>query len=174
MKHRFFVLGAGALVLGAACTSGDTTDVATGYLDMQSGEACEPDMGSYKPRRNNGHGNNEDGIDISNPGRGPKNADGADPSEPIDDEKKLGHGGDDDDDDDSPAGCDAKGCCDDDLFTDAGAPQDDDDDDDSDESYDGDDDDCPGHDDDDDDGPDYTPPSPTPDPAPEPDNDPVL
>jgi hypothetical protein len=36
---------------------------------------------------NNGHGNNVDGIDSSNPGHGPKNEDGADPSAPVDDEK---------------------------------------------------------------------------------------
>lgn len=37
---------------------------------------------------NNGHGNNTDGIDSSNPGRGPKNDPSVDLSNPIDDEKR--------------------------------------------------------------------------------------
>lgn len=39
---------------------------------------------------NNGHGNNQDGVDSSNPGHGPHNDEGADESAPIDDENR-GH-----------------------------------------------------------------------------------
>ena len=175
MQHKIWFLVAGALAAVTGCSSGsDSGSAATGYLTLDNGEPCTPDMDSYKPKGNNGHGNNIDGIDISNPGNGPKNQPGVDPSEPIDDEKKGKHG-DHDDGDNMPNGCDANGCCDDDIFDDGGAPNDDDDDD-SDESYDDDgdndgegDDDCPdGHEEDP--GNDYEqPPQP-----PEPDSDPVL
>jgi hypothetical protein len=46
------------------------------------------DSGDQEIKGNNGHGNNGDRIDISNPGHGPKNAEGVDPSAPVDDENK--------------------------------------------------------------------------------------
>ena len=43
------------------------------------------DKPSVPEKGNNGHGNNVDGVDSSNPGHGPKNS--SDPSSPVDDEK---------------------------------------------------------------------------------------
>lgn len=55
-------------------------------------EDNSPAENDDKPKGNNGHGNNDDGVDSSNPGNGPKNDENADPSCPVDDEKKKGKG----------------------------------------------------------------------------------
>ncbi|MEZ5300530.1 MAG: hypothetical protein R3F11_07715 [Verrucomicrobiales bacterium] len=50
-----------------------------------------PPNGHGKVKNNNGHGNNVDGVDISNPGKGGGGPNGkTDTSAPIDDEKKFG------------------------------------------------------------------------------------
>lgn len=68
-------------------------------LNDGSGSAAsgESSQAATDGKSNNGHGNNYDGVDISNPGKGKggptgKKNSGEDPSEPIDDEMKGGGG----------------------------------------------------------------------------------
>ncbi|MCA9580876.1 MAG: hypothetical protein KC416_03720 [Myxococcales bacterium] len=119
MKYCNFLMT--MLVLGLMGCTNASPSSSTGYLSLETGEECVPD-GTYKAKGNNGHGNNIDGVDVSNPG---KSKEGLDTDPTVDDEKKT-HKGKGKHHQAAPAGCDQEGCCDEDMF-----PGDDDDDDDA-------------------------------------------
>ena len=164
-KHIFVVISLASLAF--ACT-----DDTAGYRSAITGDSCDPDMATIqyegdapkksseycKAKSNNGHGNNEDGVDSSNPGSGSGGPNGeTDQScdgtgDCIDDEIRNGPDGG-DEECELPPGCDETLCC---------AP-DDGDDGDGDDGDDGD-----GDDGDDGDGDPGAPDPAEPDPAPEP------
>ncbi len=172
-KHLLIAISFASLAFG--CTA-DTSQ----FRSAITGESCEPDLTSiqsagdppkkdkaYCGKSNNGHGNNEDGVDSSNPGQGGGGPNG-EPDQSCDgtgdciDDELHGHGGS-DEECELPPGCDESLCCD------PGAGDDGDDDGDDDGADDGSDD---GADDGSDDGSDDGADDPSGDPSGDPAGDP--
>ncbi len=143
-------------VLSVASLAFGCSDNVSEFRSALTGDACEPDVATlhYEGdpakkahkycKSNNGHGNNEDGVDSSNPGQGQGGPNGeTDQScdgtgECIDDENRGGANG--GEGCELPPGCDEYLCCDPDYGDDDDGDDDDGDDDDGDDD-DGDDDD---------------------------------
>ena len=118
-----------ALSISAIGCSDTTTST---YVNALTGEECQPSevtmvqMSAPEPKNsctksNNGHGNNHDGVDSSNPGKGKggpngevdESCDGSD--ECVDDEMKKQHKKD-KEECEVPPGCDDSLCCDADVL----------------------------------------------------------
>jgi len=133
-KNLLFAISLAALAFGGC------TDSTSQFRSAVTGDSCTPDVTTIqyeggpskkdkeycKAKSNNGHGNNEDGVDSSNPGGGSGGPNGeTDQScdgtgDCIDDEIHNGPGDGTDEGCELPPGCDESLCCDPDFGDDDG------------------------------------------------------
>ena len=89
MKMTVWVLGLSVVLLGSSAYAKDGSKKESDKKPKCACPAPKYDGQGEKHKCNNGHGNNEDGVDTSNPGNSKK---GQDSDSDVDDEKKTGGG----------------------------------------------------------------------------------